>query len=255
VTKPGIGIAERNVGRTLVWSIDNPDRKNAIKATALRWIGERAPTLAGETVILIGEENFCAGFDLTQLDVVRGDPLPDAVLIEATHAMRNADATFIAAITGHAIGAGVELACACDFRIATANARFRVPAGRLGVVYHARGLAAMVATLGVGPTRRMVLAGAELSARTLADAGALDEWIAEDELLDRALQLAARLEEQAPLSLAGNRTLLRALTEDALPPDLLDAHERVRALAYASEDHAEARAALTDRRPPRFRGR
>ncbi|MBL4688525.1 MAG: enoyl-CoA hydratase/isomerase family protein, partial [Nannocystaceae bacterium] len=132
----------------ITWTLDAPARKNAVSPDALRYIQRRCAELSGAVVVLrgAGSESFCAGFDLAALGeaptpATGEQDLPDAPLIAATRAMRDADATFIAAIEGYAIGAGVELACACDLRLAKQGAWFQVPAARLGVVYHAEGLA------------------------------------------------------------------------------------------------------------------
>lgn len=249
-------LEQRQGDRILRWRLHNPARRNAVSPAMLRWIAQRCPELRGEVVVIEGDaEGFCSGFDLTELAVARDEAAPDETLIAATWAMRSADATFVAAIHGHAIGAGVELAATCDFRIATTEAEFRVPAGRLCVVYHARGLMLMHAVFGAALTRRMVLAGERVGAAQAEAAGALHDRVEFGALGPAVDTLCAALVEQAPASTRGNRTMLRTLDERPLPPDLLAAHEQARASTYASEDHAEARAAIRERRSPRWRDR
>lgn len=242
----------------LRWTLRNPTRRNAVSPSMFAWIEQRCAELRGEVVIVTGagSDGFCSGFDLTELDA-RGDAgePPDSSLIAATNSMAAADATFVAAIDGHAIGAGVELACICDFRIAATGARFRVPAGRLCVVYHAQGLVRMNAVFGAGLTRRLVLAGEELSAEEIHAAGGLHSLVQPEQLGSAVEALSRQLCEQAPGSVRGNRALLRALDHSPLPPDLLEAHERRRAEVYASEDHAEAKAAVRERRSPTWKDR
>lgn len=249
-------LEQRESDRILRWRLHNPARRNAVSPAMLRWIASRCPELRGEVVVIEGDdEGFCSGFDLTELAVTQDEATPDETLIAATWAMRSADATFVAAVHGHAIGAGVELAATCDFRIATTTAQFRVPAGRLCVVYHARGLMLMHAAFGGALTRRMILAGDSVSATQAYAAGALHECVKPKALAASVDALCQAIIEQAPASVRGNRALMRTLDEAPLPPDLIAAHEQARAIAYASQDHAEARAAIRERRAPRWSDR
>lgn len=247
-------VESRESDRVLRWVLHNPKRRNAVSPNMLRWIAQRCGELRGEVVVIEGEGElgFCSGFDLTEL-AVEGAASPDETLIAATDAMVNADATFVASITGHVIGAGVELACTCDFRIATPDVTFRVPAGRLCVVYHAAGLARMHATLGATLTRSLVLAGDEVSAEQADAAGALYRLVPATERASTTQRLCESIASQAPGSVRGNRRLLRALDEKPLPDDLVAAHEEARARTYRSADHAEARAAVRERRAPKWR--
>lgn len=234
--EPPAGIRERSLGEgVLAWTLDNPARRNAIPPAVFSWISRRCPTLAGEVVILrgAGEVAFSAGFDLSALaeQLEHAGP-PDQVLIAATAAMHEADASFIAAINGYVIGAGVELVAACDLRVARRGASLRLPAGRLGVVYHAAGLTRVHAAFGSTVARRLLLAGEQVA---IEDAAAsLARLVDAEELDAAALELARSILEQSPTSVAGNRRILRALDRaQALPAELLEAHERARAAAYA----------------------
>lgn len=255
---PGLRV-ELDGGGVHTWWLCNEARRNAISPGALRWIAARGPTLAGEIVVLrgAGGRAFCAGFDLTALaeaipPTEPGGPslLPDDTLIAATAAMRRADATFVAALDGYAIGAGVELACACDLRVARRGVFFAVPAAELGVVYHAAGLQSMTAVLGPAGVRRLLLLGERLDAEEAWSAGALVR-LSDADGFDAALaDVLERLRRGAPLSIRGNRDLLRALHRGALPAELLEDHEARRRAAYESEDHREARRARLEGRPP-----
>jgi enoyl-CoA hydratase/carnithine racemase len=215
------------------WVLDNPARRNAISPTVFEWIAKRCAELRGEVVILrgAGDRAFSSGFDLTALaELGPGEP-PDQVLIRATTAMQDADASFVAAINGYVIGAGVELVASCDFRLACPSASLRVPAGKLGVVYHAAGLTRIHAAFGSTVARRLFLAGEQVE---ITDARASLVALVELAQLDeQALALAHRIRELSPLSVAGNRRLLRALDRaQSLPAELLEAHEQARREAY-----------------------
>lgn len=220
----------------LRWTLDHRARRNAVGPEALGAITDRCAELRGEIVVLTGEgdEAFCSGFDLTALkpDTVAQGIAPDAALIAATAAMERADATFIAVVNGYAIGAGVELMCACDFRMVRRDATFRIPAARLGVVYHAAGLIRLRAALGPALTRRLMLLGERVGAPEAVRMGAaLDVYEARalDDAVDSRLE---RLLEADPGSLRGNRDLLRALDRGPLDAATLADHEQARTEAY-----------------------
>lgn len=240
------------------WWLCNEARRNAVSPPALQWIAAQCSRLAGEIVVLrgAGGRAFCAGFDLTALVGATGDPsvLPDASLIAATAAMHHADATFVAALDGYAIGAGVELACACDLRVCTREVYFAVPAAELGVVYHAAGLVAVREVFGPGGARRLLMLGERLSADDAWIAGALVRLCEPAAFETTLAEVLERLHRAAPLSLRGNRDLLRRLDHGPPSFDVLHEHEVRRRAAYASEDHDEARRARQEGRTPRFRG-
>ncbi len=232
-------------GGVLRWTLDHAARRNAVGPDVLRWIAERCPSLRGESVVLsgAGSQAFCAGFDLTALKPTAQGPAPDAPLAAATAAMEDADATFIAAINGLAIGAGVELLSACDLRIAVEDAWFAVPAAKLGVVYHAAGLARLHRVFGPSVLRRLLLLGQRVPATDALPAGALTELCSPDALESRVQATLAALRAGNPRSQATHRAVLRALDRGPLSPEQLQAHERARTEAYASiaARHAAAR--------------
>jgi enoyl-CoA hydratase/carnithine racemase len=206
------------------WTISHPRKRNALTPAMLAAIEAGARALRGEIVVLDAAAGpcFCAGFDLDalpegQVDAPTADA-PDAPLITASAALQTCDALVVAVVHGEVFGAGVELVAACDVRLAAPGVRFTVPAARLGVVYHAAGVALLRRVFGPALARRMLLAADGITA------------------------------EEA------HRDLLRALDRGGPSAEELAAHERARRVAYTSDDFREGRAAARERRSPRFRG-
>lgn len=230
----------------LRWTLSNPARRNAVDPEMLGWIEARSRALAGEVVLLTGEGTsaFSAGFDLNalhRLQAERPGVPPDQPLIDASTAMRAADATFVAVLQGFVIGAGVELAAACDLRIARPGVTFQVPAGKLGVVYHAAGVIRFHAVFGPALTQRLLLAGEAITAEEALSAGALVAVIDAAALTEASLALADRLLAGDPGALRAHRVLLRAIERTAVDPECLRAHADARAEAYARADLEETR--------------
>jgi enoyl-CoA hydratase/carnithine racemase len=224
------------------WAITNPRRRNAIDPDGLRWITGTCPDLRGEVVVLrgAGDDPFCAGFDLTQLQP-QPDELPDAVLARATAAMVAADATFVAAVGGYAIGAGVELLASCDIVVAQQDAWLRVPVAQIGVVYHADGLRRIAATFGPAVTQRLLLLNEKVPASQAI--GAIAHLTSASDLESAVAEVVASLQRAAPASTRGHRRFLRALRAgQPLDGPFLESHEEARRAAYTSADHAAARA-------------
>lgn len=204
----------RSAGGTLWWTLQHERRRNALHPKMLAALVARCEALRGEVVVITGagDEAFCAGFDLTALDPATlgaNNEAPEGTLIAATNAIMTADATFIAALNGYAIGAGVELACACDLRVGAPHASFRVPATRLGVVYHPGGVARIRQVTGESVARRMFLLDETIDARTLRSAGAID-LVVDTQALERTCEeWSQTIGSFAPTALRSHRDLLR----------------------------------------------
>jgi enoyl-CoA hydratase len=197
-------------------------------------------------------KGFCAGDDLREA-TVRGNSALDSLsqfgrLLDQIEGLR---VPVIAAVNGHCIGGGLELALACDIRIASPDARFIAAGVNVGLMASVYRLPRLI---GVARAKTMILTGiAADSTRALAD-GLVTDVAGSDDLLPTALGLASHIASRAPLSVeASKRMIGRAfdLTPEqaraALAPEL-------QALA-ASSDHAEGVAAFAARRPPEFKRR
>lgn len=231
----------------LVITMDRPERRNAVNHDALvglqAAVAEAADGSARAVVLTGAGGAFCAGADLTSLE----DEGFATLLREVLRGFGTLACPVLAAIEGPALGAGTQLAAACDLRVAAPGSRFGIPAGRLGLVIDWWTVDRLVAELGAGPARAMLLAAATYTAEQLHDLG----FVQRLGTLDDALAWAEEIAALAPLSLAAHKRGLEAMADR--PPD--PAFETLRALAWRSEDAAEGRQAFLDKRPPVFRGR
>jgi enoyl-CoA hydratase/carnithine racemase len=254
-------------GRVVRFVLDRPGRGNALTAPLLAELaaavvaaearGVRAAILTGA-----GERTFSTGYDVEALagELAAGASVADTESHPLERALRAIDRSsipFIAAVNGPATGAGFELACACDFRIAVATARFAMPPARLGLLYSHTGIRRVIDLVGVAMAKSLFLAalpvtaeealGVRLVGRVVPDAAALEA---------EALTLARRLAANAPLAVAATKAVMN---RHLLPPRLTPAEEReiqdLRARLFRSRDLAEGIAALLEKREPRFEGR
>jgi len=236
-------------------TLNRPDRHNALAPDDLaRFVAlldevEDRPEVRVLVVTGTGDRTFCAGFDIAALAAERPDDNPFVRLVDRLAAVARPS---ICALNGSVYGGGAEIALACDLRIGVEGMRMFVPAARLGLHYPVAGLKRYVQRLGLGPAKRLLLAGETFAARELLRVGYLDYLVAPGELAERTDALARDIAGLAPLAVGGMKRTLDAIAGGAL--DEAAAEAAVRA-CFESEDFREGQAAHAERRRPRFRGR
>lgn len=245
-------------GPTLVLSISNPPRANAVDPGILDALCRhvQAPEPGVRAVILTGAgaRHFSAGLDLGGTE---GHALAErlrageAVLGRTAAAIAACPVPVVAAVNGAAFGGALELAIACDWRIASTDARFGMPAARLGVVYAPEGIARFVACMGPARARQLFLTGRPVPAARALQMGLVDEVVEPAELMDRARESAHDIALASPLAVAGTRAAVAAIVGAVRPGDAA-VIEDWRTRAYASEEFAEGLSAFRERRPPRW---
>jgi len=218
---------------------------------------EKNPHIRALVVTGAGHEAFAAGADITEFDDRRatdnGAKLYDAATHRATRSIARCTKPVIAAIRGICYGGGMALAMACDLRLASTDAKFCIPAAKLGVGYSLDGVAALVAKLGPALTAEILFTARSYGAQEALANGivhALSEPADFETLVDR---YAAAIGDNAPLSIAAAKSAIAAvISGDA--DDRRAAEQRV-AACMASDDYREGRAAFLEKRKPRFQGR
>jgi enoyl-CoA hydratase len=236
-------------GAVAVLTIDRPERRNAVDHDALESLrtaleGVTAAEPATRALVLTGAGgHFCAGADLTGLE----DEAFAATLRVVLDGFRDAPFPTIAAVAGAALGAGTQLAIACDLRMATADARFGIPAARLGLMVDHWTVQRLALLAGHGPARAMLLAADVLTGDDAVRLG-LAQRMGD---LDDALVWADEITRLAPLTIEGHKLMLNRLeAEVGNDLEVTDAFRR----AWGSADHREGLAAFRERRSPAFRG-
>ena len=228
-------------------TIDRPDRRNALDVTHCEELLD-AVVRAGEgearALVLTGAEgHFCAGADLSTVE----DEAFVVTLRRLLLGLTQLPLPVIAAVDGAALGAGTQLAVACDLRVATPIARFGIPAAKLGLMVDHWTVQRLALLAGPGPARAMLLAAEEVDGESAHRLG-LVQRLGD---CDDALAWAARIATLAPLTIAGHKLALNRLEPALDDPDVTAA----RARAWASADVQEGMAAFRERRAPRFEGR
>jgi enoyl-CoA hydratase len=228
-------------------TIDRPDRRNAVDAESCSQLEAGLLGLADEgarVVVLTGEGgHFCAGADLGGVR----DSVFRAALRSLLDAMVTVPVPVLAAVSGAALGAGTQLAVACDLRVATPDARFGIPAAKLGLMVDHWTVQRLAAAAGFGPAQAMLLAAEDVSGERALALGLVHRLGG----LADGLAWAADVARLAPLTLAGHKLALTRLNAALDDPAVDEAVVR----AWFSDDLAEGMAAFQARRPPEFKGR
>jgi enoyl-CoA hydratase/carnithine racemase len=161
----------------------------------------------------------------------------------------------VAQLGGHAIGGGLELALTCDLRVAAAGIRVSMPPAKLGLIYSHTGLRRFVEVCGVARTAELFFTGHAVDSERAERMGLVNEVVAPERLEERVLELATEIAGNAPLSLAGNKRVLRALRDPRLPEELERELIELRESCFRSEDFREGVRAFAEKRKPLWRGR
>lgn len=231
-------------GAVAVLKLQRNERRNALNLDMCRAIHagvDEAIADGARAIVVTGEGTaFCSGADL---DGVYGGEFLDA-LYGMLHHLVTVPVPLIAAVNGPAIGAGTQLAMACDLRVADSSARFGVPTARNGMAVDAWTIRTLEKLAGAGPARRVML-GAEILDQEQALACGLAD---RPGTLDDSLVWAREIAAYAPLTLAHNKLVLNGAPGDEAAVEQSFAH------VWASADVREAATARSEKRPPVFTG-
>jgi enoyl-CoA hydratase/carnithine racemase len=271
---PGELLHDEPAEGVLRLTISNPAKRNALDHGILDGIAGTLRETDARCVVITGAGGmFSSGYDIGDLPVATADggasgTTDDVFSVEAEKlvahpftsaldALDDFDRPTVAACGGHTIGGGLELALACDFRVAADHIKLGMPPAKLGLVYSHTGLRRFADAIGLPRTRELFLLGRNVDAATALDWGLVHRVAEPGKVQDTALELASELAANAPLSVTGNKRVLRALLDAKWRMDSETERELIalREACFRSEDFKEGVRAFGEKRAARWQGR
>jgi enoyl-CoA hydratase/carnithine racemase len=245
--------------------LNNPAKRNPLDHEVLDAITAALPELDRgieiRCVLITGTgKAFSAGYDIGSIPAESFERDAEALVAHPFAAAMEAVSAHpfpvIAAINGHCLGGGLELAVRCDLRVCAPEARLGMPPAKLGLIYGHTGLERFMDVIGVANTRDLFLTGRVLDSDKALRIGLVTEVAADGMLEETAVELAAEVAQNAPISMRGNKHSIEVLARRSrLSKEAERELVELRESCFASEDFREGVTAFAEKRKPVWRGR
>jgi E-phenylitaconyl-CoA hydratase len=265
-------IETERIERTLVVRLNRPEALNALDPSSMIALNTVMREFRDDARLLVavitgtGDRAFCTGADLKRtLPSDAGfaetyfQPYQDSVdgglyVRALTLSELDIPKPLIAAVNGHALGGGAEIALDCDIRIASESATFGLPEARWASVPAVGGVSKILRAIPRAVAMQMLLTGDRIDAAEAHRVGLVSEVVSPDRLLDRALEIAARIAANGPLAVRSIKTLATR-TEDLPLSRSVELEQLLWGVLRDTQDRVEGRTAFAQRRTPNYQGR
>jgi E-phenylitaconyl-CoA hydratase len=243
--------------------LDRPEAMNSIDPEMRRQMHATWERIRGDDEIWVaiitgaGEKSFCTGSDLKKTMPTQETFAQQVFAKSSSGAMiagLDTDKPLIAAVNGYAMGGGMELALACDIRIASDNAQFALSEVKVGSMPGSGGTQRLPRAVSLSNAMLMLLTGDRIDAHEAYRIGLVSKVVPSAQLMPAALEIAGKIAANAPLSVRAVKRLVRQGMDMPLS-HAIDVERYAFGLLYNSEDRIEGRRAFSEKRKPDYKGR
>ncbi len=256
-------IAEQEGG--IGWiTINNPARRNAMSLEMWEALGKAVAAYGADPSVRVvvmkgaGDKAFMSGADISQFEKVRHNAESAAIYKERSDGARKAlaelEKPLIAMIRGYCLGGGLGTALATDFRVASSDSQFGIPAAKMNIVYAFSNVKSLVNLVGPSMAKQILFTAKRYTAEEALRMGLIEDVVAPEDLEATVRDYATTIAENAPMSIRAAKLTVRQVLSDESRRDLAML-ERLADEASNSEDFAEGRRAFMEKRKPVFVGR
>lgn len=259
-TAAGPNVIVQTEGAVTVLKLSYPEKRNALSMPLREKLRDALRDALNDdncrVIVLTGEGgHFSSGGDISGFDGVNS--INGRRRMQKTHEMvrliMNSEKPIIAAVEGHAAGAGMCVAADCDIVVASTEAKFTCSFNKIGLLPDLGGLWSIPARMGIGRAKMMMLTGRTLDATSACAQGLVEELCEPGKALETAIKLGQEIAQYAPLTHGMTKA---ALSRGAMSVDELLALEvDLQGLMFGTEDFQEGRNAFLEKRKPAFKGK
>jgi enoyl-CoA hydratase len=252
-------IVERPVDRVGLIRLNRPQALNALRGQLMQELVGALQSFdrdagIGAIIITGNDKAFSAGADITEMANAAVTDMLNRGMIERWRQIRNIRKPIIAAVSGHCLGGGCELAMACDMIVASETAKFGQPEINFGVIPGAGGTQRLTKAVGKSLAMEVVLNDRRLTAEEALRYGLASRVAPQDKYLEEAISLAAQIAARAPLGVQMGKEAINKSFEMSLV-DGMAYEEKLFYILFASEDQKEGMRAFVEKRKPAWRGK
>ncbi len=240
-------------------TINRPDALNALNREVIREIDELVEMIGDNrmlSVLIVGSgDHFAAGADIKDMVELNAKEAEKFSFAETFNKVAELDIPTIAAIEGFALGGGLELALACDLRIASKTAKMGFPEIKLGIMPGAGGTVRAPRMIGEGRAKEMIFLGETVSADRASEIGLVNKVVEPEHLMKSAIEWAEKLCRKSPVALRAAKKTIRAGLDENKIDQAVEIEQKNWAELFGTEDQKEGMRAFIEKREPVYQGK